>query len=91
MSLTSHAPINPEAQRELQLAISKVLSNAPTGISTAQKQLALIILLEKLTENLPPDSQAPNSVAVVATLLLGPRLLAAVSMAGRGEDPEDMH
>jgi len=80
-SLVAHSHINPEAQRELQLALSRALNNAPDGISTAQKQLALIILLEKLTELLPPDSQAQNSVAVVATLLLGPRLLAAVSMS----------
>jgi hypothetical protein len=88
--LVAHAHINPEAQREMQLSLSRVLTNAPAGISTAQKQLALIILLEKLTETLPPDHQAANSVAVISTLLLGPRMLAAISVKGV-EDPEGLH
>jgi hypothetical protein len=85
-SLVAYGHINPEAQRELLLALSRVLNDAPAGISTAQKQLALIILLEKLTELLPPDAQSQNSVAVVATLLLGPRLLAGVTMNSAGTE-----
>jgi hypothetical protein len=36
-------------------------------------------LLEELAKTLPVDHQTHNSVAVIATLLLGPRLLSAVS------------
>jgi hypothetical protein len=55
-----------------------------------QKQLALIIAIEELTRGFPPDHQAQNSVAVVATLLLGARMLTAVSGHPQG-DPEGMH
>jgi hypothetical protein len=85
----AHAHINREAQRELQLDIVRVLNNAPAGITAHQKQLALIIAIEELTKSFPPDHQAQNSVAVVATLLLGARMLTAVS--AQGGDPEGMH
>jgi hypothetical protein len=89
VSADGRRQINPESQRELQRSISRVLNNAPTGITTAQKQLALLAVLEKLTENLPRDCQAQNSVAVLATLLLGPTLLAAITekAAHEYEDP----
>lgn len=70
--------VNPESQRELQLAISRVLNDA-LAINTPQKQLALLAVLEKLTENFPPDCQAQNSVAVLATLLFGPTMLTAIT------------
>jgi hypothetical protein len=79
-SLVAHPHINPEAQRELQLTISHALNNAPAGLTIAQKQLALIVMLEELAKSYPADYQAQNSLAVTSTILLGSRLLTAVSM-----------
>ena len=77
--LVAHAHINPEAQRELQLSLARVLNNAPAGITQPQKQLALIILLEELGKALPAEFQADNTLAVVGTFLIGARILIGVS------------
>lgn len=79
-ALIVHAGINPETQRELQLDIMRVLNNAPAGVTYCQKQLALIIVLEELLKGLPVDHQPPALLAVVATVLLGARLLIGVSV-----------
>jgi hypothetical protein len=49
-------------------------------------------VLEELTKNLLPDNQVDNSLAVIATLILGPRLLTAVSRSDNvNVDPEGLH
>jgi len=64
-----------------QLEFSRVLANAPASITVAHKQLALLMLLEELAKSLPADSQHANSIGVVTTLLLGPRVVAALTAA----------
>jgi hypothetical protein len=86
---TQKVTVNREAQREMQLALMRVLNNAPAAITVHQKQIALICAVEELTKAFPPDGQAQNILSVVATLILGARMLVAVSMAGG--DPEGMH
>jgi hypothetical protein len=55
-------------------------------------QLRSVVDLEELTKNLPPDYQVDNSLAVIATLILGPRLLTAVSRVDNANvDPEGLH
>jgi hypothetical protein len=76
----------------LQLAVARVLTNAPAGITLHQKQLALIMVLDQLSRLLPLDNQVPNSFAVMATIVLGPRLVTAVS--GKdvdSTDPDGLH
>lgn len=91
-ALVAHTHINPETQRELELSIARVLNNAPTGMTVHQKQLALITVLEELTKTLPPSFQVDNVLAVMATLILGPRLVTAVSRSDNGDvDPEGLH
>jgi hypothetical protein len=85
---TQKVTVNPEAQREMQLALMRVLNNAPAGITVYQKQLALICAIEELAKAFPHDCHAQNVLAVIATMILGPRLLLAVSMGGG--DPEGM-
>ena len=54
-------------------------AKAPAGIMAAHEQLALLTLLEELAKSLPADSQHANSIGVVTTLLLGPRIVAALT------------
>ncbi len=77
--LVAHGHINPEAQRELRLAIARILANAPAGTTIAQKQLVLIAALEEVGKEYPPDCQIRNTLAVVSSYLLGVGLLTAVS------------
>jgi hypothetical protein len=88
---TQKVTVNPEAQHEMQLALMRVLNNAPAGITVHQKQIALICAIEELAKAFPHDCQNQNVLvlAVIATMILGPRLLIGVSMAGGG-DPEGM-
>jgi hypothetical protein len=86
----AHGHINPEAQHEMQLSIMRVLNNAPAGITLHQKQIALICAIEELAKSFPHDCQNQNVLAVIATMILGLRLLIGVSMAGGGGDPEGM-
>jgi hypothetical protein len=91
-ALLAHTQINPETQRELQLSIARALNNAPTGVTLHQKQLALIIVHRGTHQILPPGNQVDNSLAVIATLILGPRLLTAVSRTDSVDvDPEGLH
>jgi|SRR5882724_5940056 len=83
--LIAHTHIDPETQRELQLAVSRVLVNAPTGMTIAHKQLALIMVLEELIKAHPVDHQTQNSLAVITTILLGSRLLTAMSATVRSD------
>jgi hypothetical protein len=89
-ALAAHTHINPETQPEPKLAITRVLNNAPTGITVHQKQLALVVVLEELTNTIPAAYPVNNSLALIATMLLGPRLLSAVSVKGADVDPERM-
>jgi hypothetical protein len=88
---TRKVTVNREVQRELQLSIIRVLNNAPADITLHQKQIALICAIEELAKAFPHDCQNQNILAVVRTMILGPRLLAGVSMKGGGGDPEGMH
>jgi hypothetical protein len=72
-SLVAHGSVNPKTQRELQLQLGYVLNNAPTGITIQQKQLALLVMLEQLTKEHPPDFQATNNLAIITAVLLGTR------------------
>ncbi len=76
-SLVAHALYNQNTQREMQLELSRVLANQPHGINIAQKQLALLELLEQLVKMHPVDFQASNLNAIITTLLLGTRPLTA--------------
>ena len=86
---TRKVTVNREAQSELQLSIIRVPNNAPAGITVHQKQIALICAIEELAKAFPHDCQNQNVLAAIATMLMGPRLLVGVSMAGGG-DPEGM-
>jgi hypothetical protein len=89
---TQKLTVNPEAPREMQLEIMRAFNNAPAGITAHQKQLALICAIEELTKAFPHDCQAQNVLSVVATLILGARMLVAVSKAGGGGgDREGIH
>lgn len=90
-SLVAHAGINPETQREFQLEIMRVLNNAPSGFTVQQKQLALIVALDELAKAFPGEHQVNNSLAVVATLLIGPRALMAISgLQAAAVDPKGL-
>jgi hypothetical protein len=80
-SLVAHAHINPEAQREFQLAVSRVVANHETNLTLPQKQLGLICVLDELVRTMPGEYQGTNTLAVIATMLLGSRLLTAISTA----------
>jgi hypothetical protein len=86
---TRKVTVNREAQRELQLALMRILNSAPAGITVHQKQIALICAIEELAKTSPHNCQPQNVLAVIATMLMGPRLLIGVSMAGGG-DPEGL-
>jgi hypothetical protein len=81
---TQKVTVNPEAQHEMQLSIMRVLNNAPAGITLHQKQIALICAIEELAKAFPHDCQTQKVLAVIATMILGPRLLIGVSAAGGG-------
>ena len=66
-------------QREVQLSITRVLNNAPDGLTVAQKQLALIVVLEELAKTYPIEHQAQNTLAVTTTILMGTRALITVT------------
>jgi len=69
--------------RELQPSISRVLTNAPTGMTIAHKQLVLIVFLAGLIKAYPAEPLTQNNLAVLATILRGSRLLTAVSTTVR--------
>jgi hypothetical protein len=85
-SLVAHANVNRETQHEMQLAIAHVLNNPPAGISIAQKQLALIVMLEELMKTIPAEFQAANNIAVVTTILMGSRVLSAAIVLPQEDD-----
>jgi hypothetical protein len=87
----SHAePARPEIRlHPAQFAVSRLIANHPTGLSLPQKQLALICVLEELVNGMPGDYQNSNILAVISTLLLGSRLLTAISGAAPAPHSED--
>jgi hypothetical protein len=80
-SLVAHSTSTPRPSASC--AISQVLTNAPTGNMVAHKQLVLVIVLKELIKADPPDAEMQNSLAVISTILLGSRLLTAVSTSVR--------
>jgi hypothetical protein len=88
-SLVAHAHLNPEAQREFQLAVARLVANHPPTLSLPQKQLGLICVLEKLVKSMPADYQPANTLAMLGTLLFGTRTMAAITQIARGQLIED--
>lgn len=76
-TLVAHGHHSQEGLAELISKIGRVLINDPSN--TPVKQLALIAILEELIKAHPVDFQANNLLAVVEVLLVGPRILLAVS------------
>ena len=77
--LIAHGHINPGAQCELRLEINRVLLSAPTGITTPQKQLVLLSILEELCKCYPVEYQPKNLLALIMSMTLGVGLLTAIN------------
>ncbi len=76
-ALVAHGHHQPDNLAELISKVGRVLVNDPSNLQV--KQLALIAVLEELIKTFPHDFQANNLLAVVEVLLVGPRILLAVS------------